>query len=288
MRARLCGVLLMAIVALSSPPSSQAWGSPGHRITGYIANSLLTHDARAQLKILVGSDDVSLLTTWMDDERESLERQRPGTSRWHYENRTICGVFNRDCPRGDCITEQIERHRAILADVRASRVERATAVRVLAHLIGDMHQPLHIADNKDRGGNDTYVELPREKNARRLHEAWDVSFVKLNVGRRSEANFAHDLIRKHAGARASWERGTLDEWAQETYALGKRFGYESLPAFACANSNAPNSPRSNPQGPIVLSAEYIAAARSTVETQLAAAGVRLAKVLNEALASDGP
>jgi hypothetical protein len=288
MSVSLTRLLLVALFALLLGQEACAWGNPGHRITGLIANSQLTASTRAQLKVLLGSDDLSLQTNWMDDERESLEKQRPGTSRWHYENRTICGTFVRDCPRGDCVTEQIERHRQVLADTTASKIDRAKAVRVLAHLIGDLHQPLHLADNADRGGNDSYVELPGERYARRLHEAWDVSFVKMNMRRKSEAKFAADLAESQSRQRTGWEQGTVQDWAQETYLLGKRYAYEALPGFACAapatrSTNAINNATGKIRGPIVLSPEYIASARKTVDTQLAAAGVRLAHVLNLAL-----
>ena len=138
---------------------SYAWGNEGHRITGYIANSLLTDATRAQLRALVGTDDLAQIATWMDDEREALKQRLPDSSRWHYENRAVCDQAStvRPCPKGHCITQQIDRSTAVLANRGATVAQRADAVRILVHLLGDLHQPQHLVDDHDRGGNDVWV-----------------------------------------------------------------------------------------------------------------------------------
>ncbi|MBX2841605.1 MAG: S1/P1 nuclease, partial [Flammeovirgaceae bacterium] len=49
------------------------------------------------------------------------------------------------------------------------------ALRCLIHLIGDIHQPLHVGNGEDRGGNDVEVEYFWEKS--NLHRVWDSGII---------------------------------------------------------------------------------------------------------------
>ena len=217
--------------ALAAAPRAHAWGDEGHRITGYIANEFLTEATRSQLRRLIGTDDLSTVATWMDDARDQLERELPGSSRWHFENWSVCGS-ERKCPRGNCITHQLERLEHVVRDDRGGRDERAMAIRMLVHLYGDLHQPLHLADNDDRGGNDVLVKLPHEHNERKLHEAWDTRFIHMNSQHYGEREYARLLARQFADNRAEWQKGSVESWAVETHELGSSQAYRSLPLFA--------------------------------------------------------
>lgn len=65
----------------------------------------------------------------------------------------------RDCPRGDCVVAAIERFEVVLRDRSAPPRERLEALKFIVHLVADVHQPLHCADDGDRGGNDIRVSL---------------------------------------------------------------------------------------------------------------------------------
>jgi hypothetical protein len=232
------------------------------------------------LRQLVGTDDLAQVATILDDERAALEEKIPGSSRWHYENRQVCSPHNEapaECPKGQCITRQIERFAQTLRDTRSSHAQQVQAVQGLAHLIGDLHQPLHLADNRDRGGNDVRVLLPAEKKPRNLHEAWDTSFVRMNLRRRDERRYSASLSAQFATSLAAWRQGDVAKWAAETHLLADERAYRALPEFTCGN------PRNRP---IALPDTYIEQARATVEQQLAKAGVRLAEVLNALLQQD--
>jgi hypothetical protein len=150
-------------------------------------------------------------------------------------------------------------------------------VRILVHLLGDLHQPLHLIDNHDRGGNDVWVYLPREKNPRRLHEVWDTRLVHMNTNRRDDRSYASILTTRFQTERSGWEIGTVDQWAAETFLLAKTYVYSPLPGFTCQIT----ADRSTTTA---LPADYIQNARSVVDVQLAKAGARIALVLNQTLA----
>jgi hypothetical protein len=267
---------LFVVLALLVSSGAQAWGPEGHRITGFIAQRLLTVPARQHLRDL-GIDDLAVAANYMDEQRQALEEQFPHSSRWHYDNRELCDAHpeaREFCRGGDCATYQIERWRKILADGRSSREEKRNAVRFLVHMLGDMHQPLHMADHNDRGGNDLYVWLPREREPRRLHEVWDSRLLNLARGRRAEANWSKELFDRYVGDLETWQHGTVEDWARESHELAVNVVYAQLPGVTCDAQSVDH---------VALTPEYIEQGKRVVPIQLGKAGVRIAAVLNEAL-----
>jgi len=256
--------------------AAHAWGPEGHRITGYVAQRLLTASARERLAEL-GVEDLAVAATYMDDMRQALEAQYPHSSRWHYDNRAVCESQPqpRDyCRKGECASYQIERWRSVLSDPRSSRADKRDAVRFLVHMIGDMHQPLHMADHDDRGGNDLYVWLPREREPRRLHEVWDSRLINLARARRAEANWAEDLLDRSTHDIAAWQRGTIEQWARESHQLAVDVVYADLPGVTCHGQSVDH---------VTLTREYVEEGKRIVPIQLTKAGVRIAGVLNQTL-----
>lgn len=275
--------LLWACVLLCWQTTVHAWGDDGHRIAAQVANALLTDSARQEIRRLVGSDDLTQIANWMDDEREALNKKAPGSARWHYENREACAnkIDPRACPRGQCITKQLERSLRQVQDTKLSDQQRADALRIAVHLLGDLHQPLHLSDNYDRGGNDTLVRLPREREPRRLHDAWDTRFLKMNLGRKNAKSNVHaeSLAQRFAAESVDWHTGDIEQWATETQLLGRE-AYRLLPAFSCRTK-----PDAKQNDAVILPSSYIDWARSTVDIQLVKAGVRLAAALNKTFAA---
>ena len=87
----------------------------------------------------------------------------------------MCGAVSpaQICPGGNCASVQLERQLTILADRSQATKTRNKALKWIVHLVGDIHQPLHAADNADRGGNSVLV-----RGAANLHAAWDVAIVR--------------------------------------------------------------------------------------------------------------
>jgi hypothetical protein len=248
-----------------------AWGAEGHRIVALIAADELTPAAKAQVLGLLGSPDarsaMEEASTWAD----KIKFQRPETRPWHYVDIEIgTRGYDKaaDCPDDACVVAQIDRDEGILRDRKLAQPVRAEALRFLIHFIGDLHQPLHCADNHDRGGNEVNVMIGRRHE--NLHAVWDDNVVQA-LGRDPE-KVASRLEADITPARATvWRHGTTVDWANETFGVASREVYAKLPG-----SGGTNAPVTLPEG--YAHNESIAAAR-----QLEKAGVRLASVLNEAL-----
>ncbi len=271
---RIAGLCVIASLFCSSI-AAHAWGYDGHRIAAEVASDLLTPKARVRLGELLPGVALADIASYMDEERMALKRQVPGSDKWHYDNIPVCGKATpaQTCPNGNCATARIEQLSSVLADRSTDQATRVFAVKALVHLIADIHQPLHSADEHDHGGNDIAV------GSRNLHSEWDTGLVKKLTRGQSTDAYAKGLLVRYRSRLAGAQAGNAAAWAGEAHDLAVRVAYGALPGFACGQ-RTPSFDR--------LPATYYDAALPVVESQLAMAGARIAFVLNRALSGERP
>ncbi len=152
-------------------------------------------------------------------------------------------------------------------------MERLQALLWVSHLVGDIHQPLHVGDNGDRGGNEILVSFDgREGRGYNLHAIWDRD-LPWDVLERSGgvAAFIRETRRE---ADTVPTRGSSAAWAYESWSAARTLAYPSLPRPpACQAAEPPFEE---------LGVPYERAVKPAVHRQLVRAGARLAAVLNEA------
>jgi hypothetical protein len=275
------------LLACCAPPAV-GWGPQGHRTIGAIADRLLTPQAHAALaQLLAGDEDkfgrpserttLEAVSVWADEIRDT-PAARPA---WHYDDIPVCGEKPKSpyCPDGQCNTEQLKRLIGVLADPHATPLERNQALKWVVHLVGDIHQPLHAADNDDRGGNLVPVVLAgvRTRGRENLHRVWDNDLVRLALQTRGHqqppANI--DALAREAHTLAGEAgQGAPDSWALESNNLARNVAY-AYPGFACNRV---------PPATVVLDAAYQSDAEEIVHERLLLAGARLGALLNQTLA----
>ena len=277
---------LAAILLLALPAPALAWGEYAHRLTASIAKAELTPAARAEVRRilsrgaaidtpncpLVSLEDASV---WPDCVRSLPDRFAFSFS-WHYQNIDVCKPFDADakCPDGGCVTAQIPRQLDIAADRRASPAARAQALAFVVHFVGDMHQPLHIGEKNDRGGNDVRAAYGAKAPDRmNLHRIWDSELAE----RALTEPPAITPWSPTATQRREFARGTVADWARESWDVSRTIAYPELRGFA-DTCPAPSKDRA------LVDEAYVAAARGAVRLQVERAGVRLAMLLNRAFA----
>lgn len=168
---------LLLIVTLCLPSLAGAWGPTGHRITAALAEHWLSPQASGAIHAILGSETLAEASTWPDEMRSSPEPFWQKTANpWHYvtvpPGRTYADV---GAPaQGDAFTA-LAHFRDVLRDPQASRADRQLALRFAVHLIGDLHQPLHVGNGTDRGGNDFAVTFFGESS--NLHRVWDSQMI---------------------------------------------------------------------------------------------------------------
>ena len=260
----------VVLFLVTLPASALAWGREGHEIVAAIAQSMLTPRAASEADAVLaatGGESLVASSDWAD----RIRGQHRETGSWHFVDIEVGEAPYdpaRDCKAGRCVVEKISQFEARLADARVDPETRGEALKWVVHLVGDVHQPLHTADRHDRGGNALRVSFHgRDLN---LHEIWDTDLLKSLMGRQGVTAYAAALAKSITPAeRAAWSGGTPADWANESHQVAERVAYGELPA-----------------GPIPeITPAYQRAAESAIELQLKKAGVRLARMLNEALAS---
>jgi hypothetical protein len=260
---------LWAIAVLCGAWPALAWGPEGHNLVARIAEAQLTPAAKARVAEILGPDaTIVSISSWADQVR----RQRPATEHWHYIDIPITVAhmdLARDCPKGDCVVAQIEADEAALRNPATGPLQRREALMFLIHFIGDMHQPLHSSDNKDRGGNDVHVVFNGHNG--NLHGAWD-SGILGRIGK--EDDLFPVLLKEAEKHYEKWSKGTPEQWAEECHKKAVKIVYGKLPKKA-AGADAVT--------PITLDATYEKIAEPLIRRQIEEAGDRLARALNQTL-----
>jgi len=265
-----CVFVLLMLIALPV----HAWGNLGHRVTGMLAESMLNESTRREVALLLNGESLADATTFMDRERDTLAMRFTDSPRWHYDNVPVCGK-DTHCQDGQCASAQLRHWQQVLADRHATRESRALALRLIVHIVGDLHQPLHAADHHDRGGNDILIGNHTLGSPQNLHSLLDTELVRRVANKRSARQLAHLWRNRFASRFDAWQTGTPASWLAETHALAVRNVYTPLPGFVCQ--------RQPDAHVIVVEDSYLQQMEQLIPEQLTKAGVRLAWLLNRTL-----
>ncbi|WP_066554947.1 S1/P1 nuclease [Croceicoccus bisphenolivorans] len=173
--------LITLALSLTLAAPAHAWGPTGHRMVGQIAADNVNGRTAAEIALILGAGEtLAEASTWPDEQRSDPDPFWQKTSTpWHYVTVTGHPEWREsDAPKeGDAMTA-LRRFTATLRDPDASREDKATALRFVVHLVGDLHQPLHNGKGDDRGGNDFAVTWFGERA--NLHSVWDSKLIDGN------------------------------------------------------------------------------------------------------------
>ena len=212
-------VLVLSLVLLL-PSQTFAWGEKAHRIIGALAWLKLSEDVRRQVKALLPEESsdpdgpLAAVSTWADRQSVVYREQ----AKWHFVNIPLSAAIydeKRDCGDGNCIVVKLNEQKVILESGRTAK-ERAEALKYVVHLVGDLHQPLHCADNNDRAGNTIQVKFLGQIS--NLHKVWD--FDMIEASKKSVGQYAQDLKELNA-TKGFW----IDRWANESHAIAQKYAY---------------------------------------------------------------
>jgi len=166
---------LVGIAALVLAAPAFAWGKTGHRVVAAIADTQLSGLARAEVEQILGpGESLDEAANWPDEMRSAPgEFWQKTATPWHYV--TLNGIiYDHAPPEGDAL-EALARFSKTLQNPNASREDKQLALRFIVHLVGDLHQPLHVGKCCDRGGNDVKVTFFGKPT--NLHAVWDSQLV---------------------------------------------------------------------------------------------------------------
>ena len=213
---------LLALSALAAAPAA-AWGPVGHRITAQIAQDNVSGQTRARIAQILGHEELPEAATWPDEQRSNPDAFWQTTSYpWHFVTIPVgqAPEHLEHPSEGDAETA-LESFTAVLRDPAASPEDKARALRFVVHIVGDLHQPLHVGKPGDRGGNDVKVKWFDDPVVQNLHWVWDEGMI-----RRQELSFSEYAARLEARMTAeqvvAWWNVEPDTWMAESAALRDR------------------------------------------------------------------
>ena len=250
--------LIFGILLLLISSTAFGWGQKGHDVTAALAERHLTRRAaRHVARVLEGQSPV-YWSNWLDNASHTPEYAT--TKTWHYLNVEEGETFDeaRRIPEGD-VLRAVENLTSELKAGGLAPEEESVKLRMLIHLVGDMHCPMHLGRLSDLGGNRLAVRFfGRPTN---LHSVWDTDLPE--AGHKwSYSEWVQQIDRLSKSEQREVSAGSPEEWARETHALCTEV-YDATPEGT------------------EISYDYVARFTPTVERQLLRAGLRLSRLLNE-------
>lgn len=245
--------LIMLLVLTSF--FAHGWGSTGHRAVGWIAEKHLSKKAKKQLQRILNGQSLAMVSTWMDEVRSDSNYRYMND--WHWVTIPLGEKYEqtRKNPNGD-VVESIERITKELKTKKLSDQQQLLYIMMLAHLIGDIHQPLHCGAHDDKGGNDVKLQWFREDT--NLHRIWDSDII--DETRLSYTELAQSLDQPSDEEIKKWQQHNVRDWAYENQMYDKQI-------YTFKGTR--------------LGYEYSYVNYRVVRLRLLQAGIRLAGVLNE-------
>lgn len=319
-RLKLAGYGVVFCIFFAFCQQAHAWGCEGHQTVALIAWKNLNPVVAKRVDSILAASPIdkslkrwcgvnNLLpiadsATWADDVRDVQKDTAPyhfvdiplGAKRDSFDLEALCKSTK------GCVVDALAQY---ISSLRSEQdpAKRADALRFVIHFVGDAHQPLHDADDSDRGGNCvpvTYMNtIPKEAGAGdynpNLHHIWDTEMVQATMKSQHAATvdeFADYLSKKYQANLAEWQKSQNPvDWAWDAHALAETISYGKLPVHVpieakghieSCTDNDKVSERRNALHENVQS-DYQQAAEPIIAEQLAKAGFRLASVLNGVL-----
>ena len=260
------GIVILAFALLVSTPKAQAWDHPSHMTTAAIAFAEIER-AKPELiekleVVFMKHPDTSPFwvaagdargeerakrmfiegARWADDTKGTIhDRPTWHTARWAIiakdapPEARAAAEARKGRPAGQAI-EALVLNYTTLSSAETNPSERALALSWLLHLVGDIHQPLHVSDLYSKqfpagnaAGTQEYVMDPVNNKPIPLHLLWDSNIYRSTKLDAVEQN-ARELVKKYPRSAFSELKGIegpddFEKWARESYQVAVDFAY---------------------------------------------------------------
>ena len=265
--------LALCVLAAASPAG--AWGPIGHRVSAELAERNIDGKTRAQIEMILGDATIADASTLPDEERSNpghfwQEEANP----YHYvtlpPGTPVEGLVHPE--EGDALTA-LQQFTATLRNPDASREDKAVALWFVVHIVSDLHQPLHVGNGQDRGGN--WFNVTWYDEPQNLHWVWDEGMILQR--QRSSTEYAEALARWTTPQQiVEWWDADPATWIAESADLRERIYPETGGDLGDGSQ----------ENPVYLKYDYQWQWRLEVDHRLMQSGVRLAAYLDWVFAGE--
>jgi hypothetical protein len=229
---------------------------------GQIAESYLTKNAKKAISGILGNESVAMSSNWPDFLKSDPAYKY--LAPWHYVNIKqgmtqvqVVNLLEKDTSvnaytKINWLKGELKKKEIPLAD-------KKLYMWLLIHIVGDIHQPLHVGRPDDLGGNKIKVLWFNE--SRNLHQVWDEILVDFQQLSYTEYATAINFTTKQQ--RNSWQQQPMSIWFWESYQIAEQ-------VYGDVKGTEEK-----------LGYQYNFKYKAILEAQLLKGGVRLAGILNE-------
>lgn len=249
------------ILFTSMSLTGYCWGLLGHRIIGQVAESYLTPKAKAAVLKILGAESMAMASNWPDFIKSDTAYNY--LSPWHYVNikQGLKWEEVRTFLESDTNVNAYNRIKFLAKELKSNNLSVETKkmyLRILIHLVGDIHQPLHVGRPEDRGGNS--IKVLWFSTPYNLHQVWDN--VLINFQQLSYTEYAAAVNNGGAKKIKAWQNESIAQWFYQSYKIAE---------VIYGDIKEPDQK---------LDYQYNFKYLSVVDEQLLKGGVRLAGLLN--------
>ncbi|WP_245845694.1 S1/P1 nuclease [Mucilaginibacter xinganensis] len=253
--------LALGIAMMYAPLQSMAWGTQGHRICGQIADSYLTPQARKAIKEILGDESIAMASNWAD-----FIKSDPDYSylyNWHFIDFDKAYTYPemQEYLVHDTSVDAYTKITFMIAELKKkdlAKDKKLLYLRMLIHVIEDVHQPMHTAHTDDKGGNDFKVNW--FSTPTNLHSIWDSQLIDFQ--QLSYTEYTSAINHTTLAQRKELQKAPIAQWLFESNQIAEKLYTEIKPGDT-------------------LNYKYNFNHIDTLNKQLLKAGIRLAGVLNQ-------
>lgn len=207
-------VLLLVSFALET----FAWGATGHRVVGEIADSYLSRKAKRNIHEILGNESIAISSNWADFIKSDTSFKYLDS--WHYIN--IKSGLNAtefaDYLKNDTGVDAYTKLNYLIDELKNkqnSLEKKQFYLRLLIHIAGDIHQPMHVSRAEDLGGN--RIRLSWFSDQTNLHALWDDKVIEYQ--KLSYTEYATNINHVTKQQLTEWQKQPMHEWFFESYQL---------------------------------------------------------------------
>ncbi len=229
-----------------------AWGEQGHGIVASIAKKTLQKQIVDSVQTYLGSTTFRQAALWMDEIKKDKKYRYMDS--WHYINLEKDEKYEKS-EQVNIVTKLQESIEIVKNRKKYTKSEVNTALKIIFHLVGDIHQPLHCGYGSDKGGNSIKLDfMGRNSN---LHRVWDSDIINhMKIGVKNCLETANNM---NESEKKKLQNTNVEAWMWEAREL---------------------LPQVYDYSDAIISLPYLNKNSETIKSQLAKAGIRLAYILH--------
>ncbi|MCD8742264.1 S1/P1 nuclease [Mucilaginibacter roseus] len=261
MRNRVMKMIIALVAVIYIPAQVMAWGQQGHRISGQIADSYLNPKARKAIKAILGNESIAMASNWADFIKSDSTYNY--LYNWHFVNfdKALTQPEMEAYLKVDTIADAYTKINFLTIELKKKNLSannKLLYLRMLIHIVEDIHQPMHTGHLSDKGGND--IKVLWMNNPSNLHSVWDSQLIDFQ--QLSYTEYVAAINHTTAAQRTKWQQASVSQWVFESNQIAQKL-------YADVKPDEKLGYRYN--------FKYI----DTLNQQLVKGGVRLAGLLNQ-------